>query len=67
MFSLERVIFGDLRLQDGDNSKGRVEYYRNSKWHTICSEGFHKEEADSVCKRLGFDSAKKFSNATSLQ
>jgi len=68
MCNIDQATFSDVRLEGGDNSTtGRIEYYGDSKWHTIRFEGFDKREADLMCKKLGFELADKFGNASSLK
>ena len=51
-----------LRLVDGpDSSSGRVEIFREGQWGTICDDDWQKEEADVVCRQLGFPEAIRFS------
>ena len=51
-----------LRLVDGpDSSSGRVEIFREGQWGTICDDDWQKEEADVVCRQLGFPAAERFS------
>lgn len=45
-----------LRLADGETSyEGRVEIQYNNKWGTICGNVWSQENADVVCKTLGFE------------
>ena len=70
MWIVDQIPFGDIQLHDGSSaiatSGGRVEYNWNLKWRTICSLGFSKQEADLVCRKLGFLYADKFGNVSSL-
>jgi hypothetical protein len=46
---------GMVRLQGGVYSnEGRVEVYCNGQWGTICSDGFDRNNADTICKQLGY-------------
>ena len=46
---------GDVRLVDGDSSnEGRVELCLRQRWGSISDEGWSAEEAQVVCKQLGF-------------
>ena len=50
-----------LRLMDGDNvNEGRVEVYCNGIWGTICNETFGQDEANTVCRQLGYTVANDF-------
>ena len=44
-----------IRLQQGNfTNRGRVEVYCNGEWGTICSDGFGPDDADTICKQLGY-------------
>ncbi|XP_019859697.1 PREDICTED: neurotrypsin-like, partial [Amphimedon queenslandica] len=50
-------------LQDGAYSnEGRVEVYCNGQWGTICSDGFDSNNANTICKQLGYDASFSFNN-----
>ena len=50
-----------LRLINGaDSNEGRVEVYCNDVWGTVCNDGFDQQEADTVCRQLGYTSANDF-------
>ena len=57
MFNVDTTLHhGDLRLQGGDQTSGRLEIYDRvtSQWGTICSEGFTLESANTACRQLGY-------------
>ena len=44
-----------LRLVNGNDDKsGRVEIYHEGQWGTVCDDNFGREEAQVICKRLGY-------------
>ena len=46
---------GMIRLQGGDFvNQGRVEVYCNGQWGTICNDGFDPNDANTICKQLGY-------------
>lgn len=47
---------GMIRLQGGPHSNiGHVHVYCNGHWGAVCSDGFDNDDADTVCKQLGYD------------
>ena len=47
---------GMIRLQGGSYSnQGRVEVYCNGQWGTICDNGFGSNDAQTICKQLGYN------------
>ena len=36
------------------SAEGRVEICQSGEWGTVCDDGFGTEEADVVCRKLGF-------------
>lgn len=57
---------GQVRLQGGDTpSEGLVEIYCNGQWGTVCAEGFEPDDAQTVCRQLGYSDQVNF-NSLSL-
>ena len=47
---------GMIRLHGANYSNhGRVEVYCNGEWGTMCNNGFSSNDAQTVCKQLGYN------------
>ena len=63
----------NLRLQGGVYpSQGRLEFSCGSDWWPVCSDGITDDEADWICRRLGYTEASSYehlstSNSHSVQ
>jgi len=45
---------GDIRLQGGTSTQGRVEICNNNVWGTVCDDFWGNVDAQVACRQLGF-------------
>ena len=49
---------GEIRLVGGTSvSEGYVEMYLNGEWGRVCSDSMSGDEANVICRQLGYNSA----------
>ena len=54
---------GAIRLQGGNATSGRVEICNNNIWGTVCDDLWGTQEAQVVCRDLGYDTTGSFTLA----
>ena len=52
-------IQGDIRLQGGNDTQGRVEICSNNIWGTVCDDMWDDTDARVACRQLGLPSSSK--------
>ena len=45
----------EIRLSNGTNASGRVEVCLGGLWGTVCNHGWTRNDANTVCRQLGYD------------
>jgi LCCL domain/Scavenger receptor cysteine-rich domain len=64
--SADLIPNGTLKLENAKIYEGltigRLEYYSNTRYLPVCSNGFSPESANVACKQMGFESGEKFND-----
>ncbi len=55
-----QILDGDIRLVDSSGTiwlgpNGRLEFFYNGQWGTVCDDSFSPNDARVACRQLGYD------------
>jgi deleted-in-malignant-brain-tumors protein 1 len=51
---------GDIRLRGGSATSGRMEICKNAVWGTVCDDLWGNQDAQVVCRQLGYEPTGSF-------
>uniref|UniRef100_A0A1X7UFK0 SRCR domain-containing protein n=1 Tax=Amphimedon queenslandica TaxID=400682 RepID=A0A1X7UFK0_AMPQE len=57
---------GMVRITGYYSNEGLVEVYCNGQWGTICSSGFYDDDANAICRQLGYESFSQYNHLTTI-
>ncbi|PIK52090.1 putative macrophage scavenger receptor types I and II isoform X1 [Apostichopus japonicus] len=61
LVSISNSDYGRVRLVGGSApDEGRVEIFYNNEWVTICDDYWQREEAEVICRQLGYIDVDEF-------
>ena len=50
---------GNVRLADGDGPwEGRVEFFHEGRWGSVCDDGWDHDNTKVVCRQLGYSAGR---------
>ena len=62
-----RLVTGQSSSRtDPGHAAGRLEIFHDGQWGTVCDDFFGSDEADIVCKQLGYTEADRYGNVHTI-
>ena len=56
-----------VRLTSGQySSEGLLEVYCNGQWGTVCDDSFNSDDANTVCRQLGYANATQYNHMNNM-